>query len=362
VNFYSAVPVSRPFIPPIEEYTNILKTIWENYQLTNGGPLLLKLLGELKKNLDVPNVLITANGTLSLQLAIRALGLTGEIITTPFSYISTSSSIVWEGCTPVFVDIEYDYWCIDPDKIEAAITKDTTAILATHVFGNPCNVAKIKTIAAKHNLKIIYDAAHAFGVQYFGESIFNSGDISICSFHATKVFHMGEGGALITADAELFKKIIWMHNLGHNGQEKFYGLGTNAKATELQAAMGLAVLPYVNWLVRQREERVMLYDDLLNKSKIQGIKRREHASPNYSYYPVLFENEDKMLSVKKALNAANIYPRRYFYPALNNVNYLRAQSMPIAEDIASRILCLPLYHDLAFTDVTRIAEIINSLV
>jgi len=355
------IQVTKSFLPPIEEYTNLLQTVWDTQQLTNGGPLLLKLIDELKSFLSLPQLLVTTNGTLSLQLAIKALALTGDIITTPFSYIASSSSIVWEGCRPVFVDIEPDSWCIDAAKIEEAITAQTTAILATHVFGNPCDVATIKAIADKHNLKIIYDGAHAFGVQYLGESIFNFGDISICSFHATKIFHTAEGGCLITQDESLLKKLIWLHNLGHSGQEDFYGSGINAKATELQAAMGLAVLPYVNTLIECRKQRAIMYDALLKKSNLQHIQTREGASRNYAYYPVLFENKETMLTVKKALNQQQIFPRRYFYPSLNTVEYLKGKPMPIAEDVASRILCLPLYHDLELADITRISDIINAL-
>lgn len=358
----SALKVTNTFLPPMEEYTKLLREAWDTHQLTNGGPLLLKLIDELKIFLKVPQLLVTTNGTISLQLAIKALDLMGEIITTPFSYIATSSSIVWQNCTPVFVDIEPDYWCIDADKIEAAITPKTTSIIATHVFGNPCNVAAIKAIADKHNLKIIYDGAHAFGVQYLDESIFNFGDISICSFHATKIFHTAEGGCVITQDAALLEKMIWLHNQGHNGPEEFYGLGTNGKASELQAAMGLAVLPYVQMLIEKRKERVEWYDALIDINNVQRIKIREGAKWNYAYCPVLFESESKMLDVKNALNEQQIFPRRYFYPSLNTIEYLKVQSMPIAENIATCILCLPLYHDLEMADVERISNIVNAFV
>ncbi len=353
------IQVSRSFLPPMDEYIDILQTVWNTNQLTNGGSLLLKLVEDLKLFLKVPHLLVTTNGTISLQVAIKTLELKGEIITTPFSYIATSSSIVWEGYKPVFVDIEPDYWGIDAEKIEQAITPETSAILATHVFGNPCNIEKIQTIAEKHNLKIIYDAAHCFGVNYCGKSVFNYGDISVCSFHATKLFHTAEGGCLVTQDVALCEKMIWRHNLGHNGQEDFYGLGINGKATELQAAMGLAVLPYVNGLVESRKQRVDLYDSLLDKNSLQRIKIREETKWNYSYYPILFESEEKLLEVKKTLNESQIFPRRYFYPSLNTIDYLKGQQMPVAENIASRILCLPLYHDLELENVELISKIIN---
>lgn len=356
----SPIQVSRSFLPPMKEYMDILQAVWETHQLTNGGTLLFKLMDELKSFLQVPQLLVTTNGTISLQIAIQALDLKGEIITTPFSYIATSSSIVWEGCKPVFVDIEPDYWCIDAEKIEQSITPKTSAILATHVFGNPCNVEKIKAIAKKYGLKVIYDAAHCFGVNYQGKSVFNYGDISICSFHATKIFHTAEGGCLITQDETLLEKLIWLHNLGHKGQEDYHGLGINGKATELQAAMGLAILPYVKMLIESRKQRVEMYDSLLTKNSLQQIKIRENTNWNYSYYPVLFESEEKLLEVKNALSESQIFPRRYFYPSLNTVGYLKGQQMPIAENIASKILCLPLYHDLEFENVESISEIINS--
>lgn len=344
----------------MEEYMKLLQPAWDSNQLTNGGPLLLQLMEALKAYLNVPNVLITANGTLSLQIAIRALELEGEIITTPFSYIATSAAIAWQRCSPVFVDIESDYWCIDTDKIEQAITPKTTAILATHVFGNPCKVEKIDEIAGKHNLKVIYDGAHCFGVNYQAKSIFNYGDISVCSFHATKLFHTAEGGCLITNNEELSAKLIWLHNLGHNGTEDFHGLGINGKASELQAAMGLAVLPYVQSLVESRKQRAGVYDLLLNPD-LQKIKLREATDWNYGYYPVVFENEKKLHLIQRALNAIQVYPRRYFYPSLNKVAYLGGPQMPVAEDIASRILCLPMYHDLEMESIEQIVSVINRL-
>jgi dTDP-4-amino-4,6-dideoxygalactose transaminase len=356
----SSIQVTKSFLPPIEEYAKLLKPAWDSCQLANGGPLLLKLIDQLKIYLNVPQVLVTANGTLSLQIAIKALALEGEIITTPFSYIATSAAIAWQGYKPVFVDIEADYWCIDADKIEQAITAKTTGILVTHVFGNPCNVGKIKEIADKYHLKVIYDSAHCFGVNYLGQSIFNYGDISVCSFHATKLFHTAEGGCLITQNEKLLEKMIWLHNSGHNGAEDYHGLGINGKASELQAAMGLAVLPYVKFLIESRKQRATMYDALLNP-ELQRIRMRQGTDWNYCYYPVAFGTEKKMLAVRDALNAMQIYPRRYFYPALNKIDFLREQQMPVAEDIASRVLCLPLYHDLAIESIKQVVSVINRL-
>ncbi len=232
------INVTQTFLPPIEEYVEYLQQIWDSRWLTNRGRLIQELEVKLKDYLGIENLLIVNNGTIALQIAIKALNLKGEIITTPFSYVATVSSIVWENCEPVFVDIDKDYLTIDETKIEAAITDKTSAILATHVYGNPCNVEAIQAIAEKHNLKVIYDAAHCFGVKYKGESILNWGDVSTLSFHATKLFHTGEGGGIVCNDEQLAHKIFYHHNFGHNGPEEFFGLGVNAKLSELNAARG----------------------------------------------------------------------------------------------------------------------------
>lgn len=231
--------------------------------MTNRGVLVNELEENLKKYLGISNIIAMTNGTLPLQIAIKALKLSGEIITTPFSYVATTSCIVWEGCTPVFVDINPEYLTIDETKIEADITPNTTAILVTHVFGNPCNVEAIEVIAKKYDLKVIYDAAHCFGVNFKGQSIFNYGDISTCSFHATKLFHTFEGGAVFTKNISLHNKLFNYHNFGHDGQESFNSLGINAKMSESQAAMGLAIFPYINDIISKREEQYKLYIQLL---------------------------------------------------------------------------------------------------
>jgi dTDP-4-amino-4,6-dideoxygalactose transaminase len=300
------------------------------------------------------------NGTIPIQIALKILGNKGEIITTPFSYVATTAAIVWENCTPVFVDIHPDYLTIDETKIEAAITPRTIAILATHVFGNPCNIEVIQAIAAKHNLKVIYDAAHAFGVEYNGKSIFEYGDVSTCSFHATKLFHTGEGGAVFCNDNTLREQLFYSHNFGHNGPLDFHGLGINGKISELQAAMGLAVFPHMDEIIEGRKKVVDYYNSHLDFTKLSNIKIRENTQWNYSYYPVLFETEAKLLQVQKAFNEQQIFPRRYFYPSLNTINYVGRIEMPISESVASRILCLPLYADLALEDVRKIVTLLNS--
>lgn len=351
------INVTKTFLPPQREYNAILKQAWDAGWITNRGALVKELEAKLKEYLKVPNILATTNGTLPLQIAIKALGLTGEIITTPFSYVATTSSIVWEGCTPVFVDIHPEYLTIDEAKIEAAITSKTTGILATHVFGNPCAVDEIEAIAKKHNLKVIYDAAHCFGVTYKGKSIFEYGDVSTCSFHATKLFHTGEGGALFTNDSELFNTLFYHHNFGHKGPETFQGIGINAKMSELQAAMGLAVLPYIKCIMDARKTVVDFYER--NLVNVSIMKLREETHWNYAYYPILFETEEKLLLIQQLLNKEEIFPRRYFYPSLNLLPYANKKPCPISENIASRVLCLPLYHDLSDDEVLKICNIVN---
>lgn len=353
------INVTKTFLPPQEEYNTILKQAWDTNWMTNRGGLVKELEEKLKSFLNVPNIIATTNGTLPLHIAIKALGLKGEIITTPFSYVATTSSIVWEGCTPVFVDIHPDYLTIDETKIEAAITPKTSAILATHVFGNPCNVEVIEDIARKHNLKVIYDGAHCFGIEYKGKSIFKYGDISTCSFHATKLFQTGEGGAIFTNNTQLYKELFFYHNFGHINHESFHGLGTNAKMSELQAAMGLAVLPYMNFIISERKRVIKLYENNLNFNKFKSLKIRENANRNFSYYPIVFESEEQLLHSLEILNTNDIFPRRYFYPSLNNLPYVIQKSVPISEVISKTVLCLPLFHDLAENDIINICKIIN---
>ena len=353
------INVTKTFLPPIESYNSYLKRAWEKVWLTNRGELTLELEEKLKKYLEVSNIIITNNGTIPLQIALKLFGNGGEVITTPFSYIATSAAIIWENCQPVFVDIDPEYLTIDEDKIEEAITAKTTAILATHVFGNPCNVVAIENIAKKHNLKIIYDAAHCFGVKYNNQSVFNFGDVSTCSFHATKIFHSGEGGAMFCNDSELHHKLFYSHNFGHNGPLDFHGLGINAKISELQSALGLAVFDNIDTIFSERKKVVDFYNDHLDFSNLKPLRIRENTEWNYSYYPVIFSSEEVLLIVQSELQKESIVPRRYFYPSLNKVNYINGAEMPISESIASRILCLPLYVGLPASDLERIVSIIN---
>jgi len=355
------INVTKTFLPKQSEYQSILKRAWDRVWITNRGELTLELEDKLKKHLNSNPLIITNNGTIPLQIALKVLAKKGEVITTPFSYVATTSSIVWENCTPVFVDIHPEYLTIDETKIEEAITSKTTAILATHVFGNPCNVNEINKIAKKHNLKVIYDAAHSFGVTFEGKSLFNYGDISTCSFHATKIFHTGEGGAIFCNDANLFKELYYSHNFGHNGPLDFHGLGINAKISELQAAMGLAVLNHIDTIFDERKKITDFYSSNLDFNKISKIKIRENTSWNYSYYPIIFKSEEMLLKALTTFNEQSIFPRRYFYPSLNTLKYVNKVEMPISEEISRRIICLPIYVGLKQNDLKKITKIVNNL-
>jgi dTDP-4-amino-4,6-dideoxygalactose transaminase len=352
------ISVTKTYLPPLAEYTSYLEGIWERNWVTNHGPLVQELEKSLKDYLGVKHLFFVANGTVALQIAIKVLGLRGQIITTPFSYVATTASIVWEGCQPTFVDINAQTLCLDSTLIERAITTETTAILATHVYGNPSEVEAIQALAEKHNLRVIYDAAHAFGVEYKEKSVLNFGDISTLSFHATKLFHTGEGGAIVTNDDELAFKISYMANFGHDGPERYWGLGINGKNSELHAAMGLCVLPKVAELIQYRQKLSSLYDELLQGYGLTRPVSDRQTTYNYAYYPLIFADETTLLAVVAALNAHNIFPRRYFYPALTTLNYVLPQSTPVAQSIASRVLCLPLAHDLLISTVQQIAAII----
>jgi dTDP-4-amino-4,6-dideoxygalactose transaminase len=352
------INVTKTFLPPQEEFQAILKKAWDSGWITNRGVLVKELESKLKTYLGVSNIIATTNGTLPLQIAIKALGLKGEIITTPFSYVATTSSIVWEGCVPVFVDIHPEYLTIDETKIEAEITEKTSAILATHVFGNPCNVEVIKAIAIKYNLKVIYDAAHCFGVNYKGQSIFNYGDVSTCSFHATKLFHTGEGGALF-CKPEYFKNMFYHHNFGHDGPGVFRGLGINAKMSELQAAMGLAIFPYMETVLEQRKKAVSHYYEALKEEKVKTLKLREGTQWNFSYYPVIFYDHKTMLTIKQTLEKNQVFPRRYFFPSLNKLPYLNSDYCHYSESTASTILCLPLWAGISKSEIDLVCKIIN---
>lgn len=353
------IPVTKPFLPPAEDYLTYLRGVWERNWLTNNGPLVNELELRLKEHLEVDHLLLLANGTVALQIAIRALDLHGEIITTPFSYVATTSSIMWEGCTPVMADIDPETLNIDPEQIEAKITPKTSAILATHVFGNPCDVAAIEEIAVRRGLRVIYDAAHAFGTRFGERSLLSYGDISTCSFHATKLFHTVEGGAVVAQDAEVLKALAELRNFGHVNATEFGRIGINGKNSELHAAMGLCNVPYIPEILSRRQMLYMRYKEQLQGTSLQFQKITAGATYNHSYFPIIFESESEMLRVTATLNLHNIYPRRYFFPSLSNLPYVEAQESPISESIACRILCLPLFHTLSEEEVDMICRLVK---
>jgi len=353
------IPVTKPFLPPIEEYEEYLKGIWKRNWLTNNGPLVNELELALKDYLNIKHLLFVTNGTIAIQLAIKALGLKGEIITTPFSYVATTSSIVWEGCQPVFVDIDPATCNMDPSKIEAAITPGTSAILATHVYGNPCDVVAIDEIAKRRNLKVIYDGAHAFGVKLNGKSIFEYGDVSTCSFHATKLFHTVEGGSVVTREPELLKRMAYLRNFGHDGPDRFAELGINGKNSEFHAAMGLVNLKYVDQIIATRKTLSNHYDRFM--ATFQGVKPEisSDVTYNYAYYPVIFNSEKLLLKVFETLNQNWINPRRYFFPSLENLPYINQKARcEVAGAIAGRALCLPLFDTITKEEIDMIFRII----
>lgn len=356
-----SINVTKAYLPPLEEYVEYLQGIWDRGWLTNNGPLVQRLEAELSTTLSGAQVQFMSNGTIALQVAIKALELKGEIITTPFSYVATTTAILWEGCEPVFVDIEEQTFCIDASKIEAAITSRTSAILATHVYGYPCDVRAIEAIARRHNLKVIYDGAHAFGVTIEGRSLLSYGDITTCSFHATKLFHTSEGGAIVTTNEELAKKIWLFKSFGHIGDE-YFSLGVNGKNSEFHAAMGLCNLPRVSEFIEARRQIAELYHAGLFGIPLQYPVIPPNVKYNYSYFPVIFSSEEQMHKVKDVLAAHDINTRRYFFPSLNKLPYHTGAECPISEDISSRVLCLPFYQQLEHSQVNKITELIKATI
>lgn len=353
------IHVTRPSLAALADYADILAGVWERGILTHNGPLVQQLERELEGYLGVRHLAAVTNGTLALQLAIRALGLRGEIITTPFSWVATISSIIWEGCRPVFVDIDPETLNLDPARIEARITRHTCAILPVHVFSNPCDVEAIRQIAERHRLKVIYDGAHAFNVRLADRPLAEAGDITALSFHATKLFNTGEGGACVTPDPELDARVRRLRFFGHDEHKEIVDDGTNAKMTEIHAALGLANLRITDAVAEKRRADYERYRSALAGHPAIRFQKIDAAAYNFSYMPVVFSSEAQLLKVEAALAAAQVFPRRYFYPALNTLGRIVPyEAFPIAEDVSRRILCLPHYHELAATDIERICGIV----
>ncbi|UTW02718.1 DegT/DnrJ/EryC1/StrS family aminotransferase [Amphritea atlantica] len=361
------IPVTKPYLPNREKLNKYIDGIYERNWLTNNGLLVQELTCRLQEYLGVEHLLLVANGTLALQIAYRALGISNcqpgerpEAITTPFTFIATSSSLKWDGVEPVFVDIDPNTWCMDPANIEAAITPETRAIVPVHVFGNACDVEAIGDIARKHDLKLIYDASHAFGVKYKGESLLRYGDAVTLSFHATKLFHTGEGGAIVFKRKEDLERARKMINFGITGPECIEELGINAKMNELQAAMGLCVLDEMDENLKVRADVWLRYEQVLGKT-LQLQLKHQSLGYNYAYFPVVFNSEEEAMRVAAALKEHGVQARRYFYPSLESVSCLGAQAdPPTSKDVASRILCLPVFDQLAQADQRTIIALIEA--
>ncbi|WP_323751977.1 DegT/DnrJ/EryC1/StrS family aminotransferase [Marinobacter sp.] len=361
------IPVTKPYLPNRDKLKAYIDGIYDRQWLSNNGQLVQELTQRLEAYLGVENLLLVSNGTLALQIAYRALGVSDpdrnqkpEAITTPFSFVATASSLKWEGVQPVFADIDPHTWCLAPDNIEAAITPSTRAIVPVHVFGNACNVEAIGEIAQKHDLKVIYDAAHAFGATYNGGSLLNRGDAATLSFHATKLFHTGEGGAIIFKRKEDLERAKKMINFGITGPESIDELGINAKMNEIQAAMGLCVLNEMEENLKAREQVWRRYQQAL-PAYLQLQARHEALGYNYAYFPVVFESEEQTVRVAATLKENGVLARRYFYPSLESLECLGAQAaQPVSQDIASRILCLPIYAELAPEAQNHVTHLIEA--
>ncbi len=355
------INVTKTYLPPFEEYTKQLKRAWNNNWITNHGELVQELELKLKEYLGVKHLLYCANGTVVLQLALRVYNISKEVITTPFSYVATTNAILWERCTPIFVDIESNTFCIDVDKIEAAITDNTEAILATHVYGFPCHIEKIQALAEKYKLKVIYDAAHAFGAKYNNRSLLSYGDITTCSFHATKLFHTVEGGCIITDDDEIADQLSLFRSFGHIGDDYFSG-GINAKNSEFHAAMGLANLPHLETIIARRKQIFTRYiENLRSIGEIQLPGDGEQSMIyNYAYFPIVFETEEQLLATMQALRKEGVNSRRYFYPSLNTLSHVNTyQPCEVSEQISKRVLCIPFYPQLTDEDIDGIVSTIK---
>ena len=362
--------VTQPYLPPLEEFIPYLEQIWDSKTLTNGGPMHQHLEQALCDYLGVEHIALFNNGTIALLTALQALRITGEVITTPYSFVATAHSLLWNGIKPVFVDIDPKTLNLDPAKIEAAITERTTAILPVHCYGNPCDVEAIQTIADNYNLKVIYDAAHAFGVQDSGGSILRHGDLSILSFHATKVFNTFEGGAIICPDAKTKQHINHLKNFGFVNETTVAACGINGKMSEFNAALGLLQLKHIDEALARRREIDRFYRDQLRD--VKGVRLVESSGQNvanFSYFPILIEDSYPLTrdELYEKFRCHEIYVRRYFYPLISSFPMYRslpsaqAESLAVATEMANRVLCLPIYPDLPISAVQEIIRIIQEI-
>jgi len=351
--------VTKSFLPDLKEYVKYLEKIWDSHHLTNDGPFVKELEYKLGEYLEVENFIFVSNGTIALQLAIKALGLTGNILTTPFSYCATTNVLIWEGCQPIFVDIDPNSLTVNSAQISTTTDLNSiNGILTTHVYGNCGDLEKQENISNELGIPLIYDGAHAFGVKYKGRSIFNYGTVSTCSFHATKVFHTIEGGAVMTNDHKLADKIRGIRSFGHKNDD-YFDIGINGKNSEFHAAMGLVNFNHFSTIKKHREVSSLLYDSLLHEPVIKYLYNPD-LERNFSYYPVIFTSEKILLQVTEKLHNNQIYPRRYFYPSLNNLPTLSGNRCTNSEGISRRILCLPLSANISENDIIKISSIIMS--
>lgn len=354
------INVTKSYLPNEDKFNTYVSQIFRNGRLTNHGELVLELEKRLAEYLNVENILLVSNGTFALSVAYKLLGLKGSVITTPFSFVATTSSLVWDGLEPIYADIDEKTLNINTGAIERRINETTSAIVPVHVFGNGCEVEEIDRIANKYDLKVIYDAAHAFGVRYKGQSLLNYGDISTLSFHATKVFHTIEGGALIIKNKDLYVKAKKMIDFGINGPDNIQLLGINAKMNEFQAAMGLCVLDDLEIIFKKRKAVYERYVEAFKSQKsLQLQQHNEHCTHNYSYFPIVLESEYLLLRIKEFLSRESIVPRRYFYPSLDSLEYVESEPMEMSRSVSSRILCLPLYDSLEIEDQNRVIQLVK---
>lgn len=357
------IPVTRPILPPLDEFVDKLRLIWASHRLTNDGAMVQELEKRIAETLAVRHAVFVSNGTIAIQLALRAVGITGRVATTPFSYVATTSALVWEGLEPTFADIEPDSLTISPTITEALLAAGAHGVLATHVYGNPCDVDALASLGARYGVPVVYDAAHAFGARYKGRSLCAYGSAATLSFHATKLFHTVEGGAVVTDDDAVADAVRRLRNFGQSKPDSIDGLGINGKNSEIHAAMGLCLLPRLPDIIRERTLLATAYSTGLAGCvlDVTPLSWREGTQPNYSYYPIVFSTEAALVRCMQVLEANEIHARRYFRPSLSHLPYISgAAPTPVADSVADRVLCLPLYPGLGTDTVERIASLVRS--
>lgn len=351
------IPVTRPFLPPLESFASALRDVWASGWLTNQGPMAQELERQLADRFQA-HVVLVANGTLALQLGIRALGLRGRVATTPFSFVATTSALVWEGCEPEFADVDPDTLNLSAEALAALEVEGVSGVLATHVYGNCCDVDAIGEVARARGWPVFYDAAHAFGTTWRGVSALACGDAAAASFHATKVFHTAEGGAVVTPNGELAQHVRRLRSFGEREKGDFAEAGVNAKMSEVHAALGLAVLPHMDTILAERRRHCERYRSRL-QGRVRFVSTLEACVPNHAYMPILLPSETMVLRIESALLSGGIQGRRYFHPSLSTLSWVRRRPTPVADDAARRVICLPLFHGLADRDVDRICDIVD---